>query len=660
MSIRSVRKGLELFFIDIIIIVGIFILQFRTDSNIIEKIGNLQVTLIKSETADNSQKLQNKFQLSYNGLHFHSDDQLSARVRYKDSKSFIDLKLLDYEKEDNGFTFIFSEDVKVSFVLNDLSEESPLTVNTSLPPDAEALYFPYNFSYSMKVTKDEGNRILLASKKSAWSFTTNQIQDGFVYFTNKDSMAHYATYDDTKRFTLDSLIELASADESTYKNTAANIKNNLISSFKAAPESSKTEQIIVAYVAAMSENGKYQQAVDEIPSSFKKSEKRTYVSAPYFNNLNAMDATLDKDIALWEQQISDSYESDSLEAFATEDFASHLCISSNRGLVLDLLNKVASSDISGRSLADVTGIIQTYNQLVVLNKDLASILSPVISSCIKKIEDSCNYENEVLTISENDQFLSVLQAVDIGLALMDYGNVSSNQVYTKAGRVIINSYISETSFDLKTLAYLYPKFNEENTYYPHIKIINSNPDDIIWAWTCAKDIVESRDTEDNLTLTIDFPEEYIHYVIFKGLPKFTTIYIYDLAFRTDPRFETYNSSGYVYKENTYTLLLKSRHKSSNETVRMVYSGLPTRKPKPKNSVTASSSKKYSVILGASPASKKKDIINAIRNARPDLSSDEADELFDNAPVTLMEELTESEAEQLIKKIIDAGGTASKK
>ena len=61
-----------------------------------------------------------------------------------------------------------------------------------------------------------------------------------------------------------------------------------------------------------------------------------------------------------------------------------------------------------------------------------------------------------------------------------------------------------------------------------------------------------------------------HYIIIKGVTPFNSIYIYDMAFRTDPRFESYNSSGYVYKKNTSTLLLKSRHKSEFETVRLVY------------------------------------------------------------------------------------------
>ena len=89
----------------------------------------------------------------------------------------------------------------------------------------------------------------------------------------------------------------------------------------------------------------------------------------------------------------------------------------------------------------------------------------------------------------------------------------------------------------------------------------------MWAWTCARTISYDKESDDILNLTIDFPEGYTHYVIIKGLPHFSTIYIYDMAFRTDPRFETYNSSGYVYRQQSKTLLLKSRHKTRKENIR---------------------------------------------------------------------------------------------
>ena len=59
-----------------------------------------------------------------------------------------------------------------------------------------------------------------------------------------------------------------------------------------------------------------------------------------------------------------------------------------------------------------------------------------------------------------------------------------------------------------------------------------------------------------------------------------------MAFRTDPRFETYNSSGYVYRSTSDTLLLKSRHKSEIENITM---GYKTASVKPAASTTTATS-----------------------------------------------------------------------
>ena len=114
----------------------------------------------------------------------------------------------------------------------------------------------------------------------------------------------------------------------------------------------------------------------------------------------------------------------------------------------------------------------------------------------------------------------------------------------------------------------------DNSYYPHFAKIDLTDGNWTWAWTCAQDIRYKKDTDGSITLSIDFPTTYTHYLIIKGIPRFTSIYIYDISFRTDPRFENYNSSGYVYQPESKTLLLKSRHKQATEDIRLDYTVRP--------------------------------------------------------------------------------------
>ena len=55
-----------------------------------------------------------------------------------------------------------------------------------------------------------------------------------------------------------------------------------------------------------------------------------------------------------------------------------------------------------------------------------------------------------------------------------------------------------------------------------------------------------------------------------GINPFRRIQIYNMDFRTDPQFEIYNSSGYVYRSSMRGLLLKSRHKSQHEIIKLYY------------------------------------------------------------------------------------------
>ena len=123
MSIRIIRKALSLLIVDIVIIIGIFVLQFRTDSSIIEKIGNLQFTFSQTEDINKNVIVQNKLRMSYNGLNLFFDDTTPAVIR-KNGTDISPVQLVSWEKKDAlSYILNFTENVKVTFELatDDLS-----------------------------------------------------------------------------------------------------------------------------------------------------------------------------------------------------------------------------------------------------------------------------------------------------------------------------------------------------------------------------------------------------------------------------------------------------------------------------------------------------------------------------------------------------------
>lgn len=565
MSIRNIRKAFILLFVDIVIIIGIFVLQFRTDSSIIEKIGNLQFTLAKAEDSS----LENKLQATYNGMSFFCDDQHPVEIIFKNKKVKTPVSLVSYEKlNESSYSFKFTDDVTLIFTLSSSESDDTLSIKTVHPSNVTDVYLPYNLGYSLKVAKDEGNHLIVNGKKNSWEVNAGSLSENFIGFNKSSSMAMISSYKEVKKFSFDSIAALAIADASVYETNITSFKNNLISSFKAvASDSANTEQSIVSYIAAMAERGEYTKAIEDIPSAFKQSKNRTYLSAPYFNTLENMNKNLEQNVSDNYAQIERCAAGNLLDVFAIRNISFYMTIYPDSSVVEKLLSGCASQDMMKATLTQVTGLLQVYTELSSLKPEFAALLNPALAVCVERIGNACSLNSNFITISENDTFLSVNQAVEIGITLIRYGTATMDDVLLKSGYAIVNSYLSESgSFDIRTLSNIYPVIAYNNTYYPHFKIIDNSEGNLVWAWTCAKDIKYVHEDAKNVSFTVDFPENYTHYVIFKGIPVFHTIHIYNMVFRTDPRFETYNSSGYVYKREHGTLLLKSRHKSRLETV----------------------------------------------------------------------------------------------
>ena len=158
-----------------------------------------------------------------------------------------------------------------------------------------------------------------------------------------------------------------------------------------------------------------------------------------------------------------------------------------------------------------------------------------------------------------------------GNALIQWGEFSSSVAsaeYVQAGYALINSILGKKSVDSVTLADIYPIL-VSNPYYPHCKLLSKTSTDTIWAWTSAQSV--SYSMQDGIaSLSLTFPKNETNYAIVSGIAPFIDIEIYGLSFHSDPRFEAYNSSGFIYKAAKRALFLKSRHKSETEIIRLSY------------------------------------------------------------------------------------------
>jgi hypothetical protein len=571
MYTNIVKKSLGLLVVDAVIIVGIFILQFRSDSVISEKIGGLHVTLAEAKSPDGKTMLKNKMFATFNGISFLADDEHPASVLYAGQNTKNDVTLVSWEKKSPlSCEFTFTSGVILRFSLTDDTSKAHLSVKTVLPEGISDFYLPYELAVGSTVTEQTPSYLKIGVRNSKWELSASEIDTKAITLSTEADTASYVYFDKTKTFSFETVADFEGADVSVYNDTIAAFKQSLISSFNSLSTNATavTEKEAIAFVADMAEKGRYNEALDAVPSSFRKGVQRTYLSAPFFDTLSAMDKTLDRQMNNFRDVVAQG----TLSAFDMADIADYMCMHPGNDQVKALLSSAAAVEQKTLTVMQAASLLSVYDDLYAKNADLAAILQPAAEKCVNRITSSCAVDGKNITVSENGTFLSVIQASETGDALIRYGKITGNQVLVNGGYLIINSYLAESSsFDLRTLAEIYPLVVHANPYYPHFVLMGFDNSQPVYAWTCAAGIKYDKDSLGTITLTIDFPQSYTHYIDVKGIKKFSSIYIYDMAFRTDPRFETYNSSGYVYIAETDTLLLKSRHKSKLETVRLMYS-----------------------------------------------------------------------------------------
>ena len=573
------RKSFGLIVLYSIIIIGIFVLQFRNESVVSKNIGPLSISYAQSQNEAGEISLKNSLQASFKGISFLADEVTPARIAFASDSGevFENIVLTSFEqKTPLSYTFHFTHDTSLTFAVTSTDALAVMSITAELPKDALGLYLNYKPISGFSVTEKTNSKLILNSKNTTYAFSAAHVSDKEIMLSQKNLVAYYLAYDSSVQFSfamLDSSMIIA--QKSTYDANLKSLRESLVSSVEQAVKNNQTlsEKSVTAYVAEKALQGQYSYAVNYIPDSFKKGNKRTYFSSPYFNSLANMLPTLEMYHENMMEMLRSSIDTSSLSIFTIESFADYLNILPEDKQVRTFLSQTETiltdeNSASQVKLSHASGILSTYLRLESLHSSLAELLLPAAQKCIPIIEENCILNDSVLTLTEKNMPVSNFQALLTGNALVKWGEINASQECTEAGYAMINSILSANTLDQLTMGDIYPILIE-NEFYPHYKVLSRGPASTIWAWTCATSMSYTPQNT-SASISITFPKGDSHYIFMGGISPFSEIEIYGLSFRSDPRFELYNSSGFVYREKENILLLKSRQKAETEIVRLTY------------------------------------------------------------------------------------------
>jgi hypothetical protein len=580
MTVQPLRKFFCLVLFYVMVIFGIFVLQFRNESSVVQFIDKVKIVL--TEATETS--LKNRVEIAVSGMKISTNERHPARLQIDDER--IPLAFESWERiSDLSAAFNFSEGVRLVLAFDPRSGRMTLTGEI---PEKTQLVLPFQTTSGYSIVEQIPTRTLVASKTDTFSLVPGVTARQEIVIRADNPVVSYSPHTVGRVFAYDDSLDSALANEIFYAGTVDSVTDRLIEAYNAERDRAN-EQTVVSYIAAMGARDRYAQAVSGIPSSFKNSRNRTYLSAPYFDSLSAMDESLATRNANLLSMMTYATQRGSLDFFTVPNLADYLTRESNTQSVVSFLSVPARLENFAPTVPEAAGILDTYASLVAgqteapdavrsESRDYALLLEPVLASCLGIVESACSVDGDILVVhalsdagGARGEPLPLVQAADVGAALINYGAATNRPALRSTGYFIVNSLCGDLSrFDQRVLGELYPRLVRSGAYYPRSTVLLSSRNRRVWVWGIARSFSYTADARGDVTLEIDFPSEAGHYAIVKGVEPFRTVEIYGMSFRSDPNFEMYDSSGYVYDEEKRTLYLKSYHRTPLESVRLTY------------------------------------------------------------------------------------------
>jgi hypothetical protein len=375
------------------------------------------------------------------------------------------------------------------------------------------------------------------------------------------------------------------------------------------PSASSDEVQIMAYISEAIHRNAYAQALRTTPASFINSDinvsqnqgQKTYASSPYFGRL---DQAL-RSLAAFERDVnarlSLEIDSQSLDFFKEYHAIEYLSLRGANALVNAAAVWSRSIDPSAITPDHIPGVLENYmdwetyrpaaeNPFARFNDRVYSL----ISAGIRK-----NTQGDKVFVFNNGS-ADMLFNLRLGKALSLYAQNAGNNGWAAAARSVILSVLSMTNdqgfapkellvFDIMTerpssveasatihSAYLYRELGAGENYAHAVSIINGVSALPVWAWTAATRVSASfagilGAVGSSLDIEVDFPAGETHYMLIRNIPpSISRLQLYDQIYRTAADFERYDSSGWVYSASEQTLLVKMRHRSQIEHVRIFW------------------------------------------------------------------------------------------
>jgi len=445
-----------------------------------------------------------------------------------------------------------------------------LQIQANFGPKSAPLELPFRPLRSSRIESAGKNAFILASADKRYTFTRSRLdlENRTIIFNAASNSAFYGAVPAKKVFSPAEYALAEAADAQTYERELVRWRRSAFSRWERAMAENPGEEIVVSYIAESGRAGNYRSAVATTPAAFLNGPSRGYRSAVYFGALDAALRSLSAAEREHLGRLSRLANERSVDLIAEPHAVAFLAVRGSNALIGDIAALLKALDPSALTTAAAAGILEGWLDWKQYRGGEANPFDAlvdqarfVVSGAIRKTEAGNPYVDSGPPV---DPALTLR----VGTALAAYASAAKLADWEVLGRSLVLSALKAAEQDADASAVLF-QLLQAGAYAPRAVALAAENSTGLWAWTGAV-AATAKQADGMLDIAVDFPVGETHYLLVRGVKPFVRLQLYDIDFRTDPRFERYDSSGWAYSASEQTLLVKMKHRSPTEHVRIYF------------------------------------------------------------------------------------------
>ncbi|MDR0642340.1 MAG: hypothetical protein LBG07_07775 [Treponema sp.] len=601
---------LGLYFLVFVVIASI---QFTKKGNFSLRIFNLAVEGRyripeegESPPIDGSSPIDGEVRVLYGGLEFilsgdsSGGEGVLCLVDTSGGRQVLSTEYMAVEEE--GLRFYLSGGARIFF--GTLEDGRELRIAGEFNGEEFAgLELPYRPLKNSRV-RDEGNgQFIINADGRNYRFRPSTAEGRFVTLREKAAPVLYGSVDEDQEWRAEDYVLAEGAEAGSYEGALLQWADKNYPLWGRLILSRNDEDLVIAYGGEALRRGSYRAALNAVPRLFLSAPGRSYESSVYLGGMAEAHRGLQTADVETLARITALINGGSPAFFLESHLIEFLAVRGRGDLIDQGMALIRNFDPFSLTLEQIPGLFEVQVELASLwpqvfgetNADsrlfegLTAQAEFILSQSLRRLPPMDHYPIG-LVLALRDGRADIEWNLRLGKALADWGEFTGRETWAAIGRSIVLSVLSLEDREGQIVSVLHlegeipggesPAYTGAarlyrllrlGDYRPRARSLNSAFPGL-WAWTASPEIRVIREGQ-VLDITVSFPAGESHYLLIQGLEPFYRLQFYGMDWRTDPNFERYDSSGWVYYARDRTLVLKVKHRTEVEHIRL-FTGSP--------------------------------------------------------------------------------------